>query len=277
MGVGRWVRWRWWCAPSQSKMSLVDSSMSPWPQLTHTARNAEKCACRTSGDAFCRYAIALSARGAPMASLASAVLRGRAAGARCQGRRPRGSVLNLRCKFLRSSSCRLLLSVVAVSGCTLETSIRRFCMHVVQRTRACCIRSCSVAGDSARARERGETLRADVQRLGSKEPFRVRVCGAPSLALSALFLVLATRTSLALDCPRRPRLPSPPPPYPLLLATAAPPVWPSWCPQWRRPHTIWREHRRTCRASAALPPPLPPPPPLRTISQICPPPLAPVA
>ena len=182
------------------------------------------------------------------------------------------------CKFLRGLSlCRLLLSVVAVSGCTLETSIRRFCMHVVQRTRACCIRSCSVAGDSARARERGETLRADVQRLGSKEPFRVRVCGAPSLALSALFLVLATRTSLALDCPRRPRLPSPPPPYPLLLATAAPPVWPSWCPQWRRPHTIWREHRRTCRASAALPPPLPPPPPLRTISQICPPPLAPVA
>ena len=40
-------------------MSLVDSSMSPWPQLTHTARNAEKCACRTSGDAFCRYAITL--------------------------------------------------------------------------------------------------------------------------------------------------------------------------------------------------------------------------
>ena len=36
---------------------MVDSSMSPWPQLTHTARNAEKCACRTSGDAFCRYAI----------------------------------------------------------------------------------------------------------------------------------------------------------------------------------------------------------------------------
>jgi len=257
--------------------------MSPWPQLTHTARNAEKCACRTSGDAFCRYAIALSARGAPMASRRA--VRGRIRGPawgntsvfRAVSQSPRTRSTSA-CKFLRGLSlCRLLLSVVAVSGCTLETSIRRFCMHVVQRTRACCIRSCSVAGDSARARERGETLRADVQRLGSKEPFRVRVCGAPSLALSALFLVLATRTSLALDCPRRPRLPSPPPPYPLLLATAAPPVWPSWCPQWRRPHTIWREHRRTCRASAALPPPLPPPPPLRTISQICPPPLAPVA
>ena len=31
--------------------------MPPWPQSTHTARNAAKCACRTSGDAFCRYIV----------------------------------------------------------------------------------------------------------------------------------------------------------------------------------------------------------------------------
>ena len=70
-------------------------------------------------------------------------------------------------------------------------------MHAVRRTRACCIRSCPVAGGPGRARERGETLRANVQRLGGEEPCWVRVCGAPSRSIC-----IAPR-------PRHPRIASP--------------------------------------------------------------------
>ena len=117
------------------------------------------------------------------------------------------------CKFqlVRGvATCRLPLREVAASVSTLATSIRRCCMHAVHRTRACCICSCPIAGDPGGARERGETLRPDVQRVGGEEPCRFCVCGAPSLAPPVLLLALATRTSLALVCPQRPRLPSVP-------------------------------------------------------------------
>ena len=109
-----------------------------------------------------------------------------------------------------TARCRLPLREVAASVSTLATSIRRCCMHAVHRTRACCICSCPIAGDPGGARERGEKVRADIQRVGGEEPCRLCVCGAPSLAPPVLLLALATRTSLALVCPQRPRLPSVP-------------------------------------------------------------------
>ena len=108
-----------------------------------------------------------------------------------------------------SHPCRQAPGAVAGSACTLATSIRRFCVHAVPRTCVCCIRSRPVSGDPGRARARGETLRADVQRLGGKEPCRLRVCGAPSRATC---MPRPPRTSLTRVCPRRPRLPSPPQP-----------------------------------------------------------------
>ena len=89
-----------------------------------------------------------------------------------------------------------------------------------------------------------EELESEVKRFGPT--FNVWVAKNPAgfafvvrpLAPSASLLVLATRASLALVCPRR-----------HVLAAAVP----------------------------SPPPPPPPPPPPRAISQICPPPLAPAA
>ena len=126
------------------------------------------------------------------------------------------SAAGLPCASFSLCPCRQAPGAVAASACTLATSIRRFCVHAVPRTCVCCIRSCPVAGDPGRARARGETLRADVQRLGGKEPCRLRVCGAPSRAI-------------CMPRPRHPHIASPrlpSTPSSALATTSSPPLYP---------------------------------------------------